>query len=182
MEPDMYHYCEIKASRIGGKGTFMATNVGAGQELFRERAYLVSSAGATTLHPHDQPHEEDHDALRLSTIAVRHKHCPPCIRLAPSDTGGTLSGSNETLHFARAYAAAPTNARAQVLRLAPFGEDETHAIFELVRAEVALIRACDHKLREIPSDELERAVHRQELEGVHSLLLFEIITLPGRRL
>lgn len=161
MEPDMYH-CEIKASGIAGKGTFATTDIRAGQELFRERAYLVPSAGATTLQPRQQQHGEDHDALRLSTIIVQHKHCPPSIRLAPSDTGGTLSGSHETLHFARAYAAAPPIARAQVLRLAPFGGDDTHAIFELVRAEVALIRGCDHKLREIPSDELERAVHRQE--------------------
>lgn len=160
MEPDPY--CEIKVSPVAGKGTFAATDVGAGQELFRERAYLVSAAEATAQQQQRPQQEgEDHDAPRLSTITVQHKYCPPCVRLAPADTGGTLSGSHETLHFARAYAAAPPVTRAQVQRLAPFGEDDTHAIFELVRAEVALLRGCDHTLREIPSSELEQAVHRR---------------------
>lgn len=164
MEPGLKSmYCEIKASPVAGEGTFAATDMDAGQEFFRECAYLVSSsAQATSLqHHHHQQHEDYHDALRLSTITVQHTHCPPCIRLAPEDTGGTLRGSHETLHFARAYAAAPRVTRAQVLRHAPFGGDGTHAIFELVRAEVALLRGCDHMLREIPSGELERAVLRR---------------------
>lgn len=82
--------------------------------------------------------------------------------LAPTDTGGTLGGSEETLWFARAYAASLKQTRAEIQALGSFGGDESHAIVDVIRAEVAVLRDLDTKLRLIPTDDLERAVHRQD--------------------
>lgn len=71
-----------------------------------------------------------------------------------------MSGSEETFRFVRAYAAASPKVRKGVLQLAPFGQDDTHAIVELVQAEVGALRSFDENLRTIPARELERAVHR----------------------
>lgn len=71
-----------------------------------------------------------------------------------------MMGSQETFRFVRAYEASSPAVRKRVLQLAPFGRDDTHAIVELVRAEVGVLRDFDDKLRAIPASELERAVHR----------------------
>lgn len=70
-----------------------------------------------------------------------------------------MRGSEETFRFVRAYAAASTEIRKRVLKLAPYG-DETHAIVELVQAEAEALRSFDEKIHAIPASELERAVHR----------------------
>lgn len=73
-----------------------------------------------------------------------------------------MSGSQDTFRFVRAYAAAPPEARKRVLQLAaaPFGRDDTHAIVNLVQAEVGVLRDFDDELGAISASELARAVHR----------------------
>lgn len=172
--------CEVRASDIAGRGTFATQDLGAGVELFREDAFLVSRkancpraprrcdhtiAGSPT-RVHDAPPVSP-DALPkqihagLSAISIQHKHCPPSVRLAPTDTGGTLSGSEDTYWFAKAYAASSSATRAAVLKLDTFGADESHAVFEVVRAESSVLRQFDPDLLSIPTDELECAIQRQ---------------------
>eukprot|EP00752_Nemacystus_decipiens_P005622 g5087.t1 len=71
-----------------------------------------------------------------------------------------MSGSEETFRFVRAYAAASLDVRHRVLRLSPFGNDDAHAIVDLVQAEVDVLRDFDERIRAIPASELEKAVHR----------------------
>lgn len=142
--------CKVKSSRLGGKGTFATRHLEENTTLFRELAFLSADQGAAVP---QSPH--------LNAITVQHKNCPPCVRLDPADTGGTMSGSQETCRFVRAYEASPPQVRKRVLQLAPFDtNDTTHAIVELVRAEVDMLRGFDDDLRAIPAGELERAVHR----------------------
>lgn len=161
MEPSP---CEVKESCLGGKGTYATRNLGANTLLFRELAFL--SAGEAPSHrlQHHDGRPSRRSTLRatpcLSTITVQHKHCPPCARLAPTDSGGSLSGSQDTYDFARAYLASPVANRQRVLGLAAFGGEDTHAIVEVVQAEVGLLRSFDAELREIPASELESAIHR----------------------
>lgn len=145
--------CEVRASRVGGRGTFATRDLKKNTVLFRELAFLCAQTLTSGQQDHDTP-------CPLSAITVRHKHCPPCVRLDPVDNGGTMSGSEETFRFVRAYAAASPGVRKRVLQLAPFGNDDTHAIVELVQAEVGVLRGFDENFRAIPASELERAVHR----------------------
>ncbi|CAN0506536.1 unnamed protein product, partial [Ectocarpus sp. 8 AP-2014] len=176
--------CEIKASCVAGQGLFATKDLVKGQVLFKETAFLVPGrrddaaviAASSKLPP-------------LSPITVQHKHCPPCVRLAPTDTGGVLSGCyEETYRFALAYLSSTASIRSRVQELssnmrpaattttAPAtttdndghgddvdddGDDNSNAIVTLVRREVAWLRKCDRDLRSLPSRELEGAVHRQ---------------------
>lgn len=169
--------CDVRASDIAGRGTFATRDIGAGEELFREAAFLVSrkanrrrldcSIPRSPTPADDAPTAVSYDALRkqicagLSAISIQHKHCPPSVRLAPTDTGGTLSGSEDTYWFARAYAASSSATRAAVLELDTFGGGESHAVFEVVRAESHVLRQFDPNLLSIPTDELESAIQRQ---------------------
>ncbi|CAM9471693.1 unnamed protein product, partial [Laminaria digitata] len=101
--------CEVRASDVAGRGTFATRDLGAGVELFREAAFLVSckandpraprkhddiipTSPTAAVSPDALPTNEQICAS-LSAISIQHKHCPPSVRLAPTDTGGTLSGS-----------------------------------------------------------------------------------------
>lgn len=150
---DQSRCCEVKNSRVGGKGTFATRDLKKNTTLFRELAFLSALE-------HHQQGVHDDDAPKLSEIIIPHTHCPPCVRLDPADTGGTMSGSQETHSFVQAYAASSPAVRNRVLQLAPFGKDDTHAIVELVQAEVGVLLGVDDHLRAIPATELERAVHR----------------------
>ncbi|CAM9266555.1 unnamed protein product [Ectocarpus sp. 13 AM-2016] len=176
--------CEIKASCVAGQGLFATKDLVKGQALFKETAFLVPGrrddaaviAASSKLPP-------------LSPITVQHKHCPPCVRLAPTDTGGVLSGCyEETYRFVLAYLSSTASIRSRVQELssnmrpadttttAPATttdndghddkvdddvDDNSNAIVTLVRREVAWLRKCDRDLRSLPSRELEGAVHRQ---------------------
>lgn len=274
--------CEVRASRLGGQGTYATRNLDANTVLFRELAFLSAGLAATTPPPQQEEHDDGghsrgsgrrtsataHATPCLSTITVQHKHCPPCARLAPTDTGGSLckishdamlsvsarhvcigydpgpgrvepvprntpvrahggksrryalvattsvrllpppsslthvnlerqdeasgkdqvhfaelrpslevnvvppsslrpatglrrtGGSSDTYQFARAYSLSPVVDRQRVLALAAFGGADTHAIAEVVQAEVSLMRSFDDELRAIPASELESAIHR----------------------
>lgn len=171
--------CSVGASDIAGRGTFATRHIGAGVELFRETAFLVSRGGngPRAVRKRDSiiagaPSRCQHAKISvdaspkqmcasLSAISIQHKHCPPSVRLAPADTGGTLSGSEDTYWFAKAYAACSSVTRAAVQELDTFGGDESHAVFEVVRAESVVLRQFDPDLRLLPTDELERAIQRQ---------------------
>lgn len=171
--------CAVRASDIAGRGTFATIYIGAGIELFREAAFLVPRKGngprvvqkRDPIIPGPPTRLEDAQVsgdaspkricASLSAISIYHKHCPPSVRLAPTDTGGTLSGSEDTYWFARAYAACSSATRAAVLELDTFGGEENHAVFEVVRAESFVLRQFDPALRLIPTHELEGAIQRQ---------------------
>lgn len=172
--------CEVRASDIAGRGTFATRDLAAGVELFCEAPFLVSRKSKRPRAPRRRDHiiprsptrvdgapAVSPDALPkqicagLSAISIKHKHCPPSVRLAPTDTGGTLSGSEDTYWFARAYAASSSATRAAVLELATFEGGESHAVFEVVRAESCVLRQFDPDLMSIPTDELECAIQRQ---------------------
>lgn len=166
MEPSP---CEVKESRLGGKGTYATRNLVANTLLFHELAFLSAGEAPTSLEHQHHDHGHDRRPRRrsalgatpcLSTITVQHKHCPPCARLAPTDSGGSLSGSQDTYDFARAYSRSTVANRQRLLSLAAFGGDDTHAIVEVVQAEVGLLRSFDDELRAIPASELESAIHR----------------------
>ncbi|CAM9471766.1 unnamed protein product, partial [Laminaria digitata] len=59
-----------------------------------------------------------------------------------------------------AYAASSSATRAAVLELDTFGGEESHAVFEVVRAECCVLRQFDPGLLSIPAKELESAVQR----------------------
>lgn len=158
-------YCEVRPSDIAGLGTFAVRDLGAGQELFREAEFLVSRG-----RKHLTPPAADAEILpvqvetfsALSAITLQHKHCPPCVRLASTDTGGLLDGCVDTYWFARAYAASPMSTRAEVLELdAPCWDDSSHVIVDVVCAEAGVLRDLNPELRLIPIDEMERAIHRR---------------------
>lgn len=180
--------CDVRASDIAGRGTFATRDIGAGEELFREASFLVSRKvsrrrlDCSIPHsptPADDAPTEVSSALRkqicvsLSAISIQHKHCPPSVRLVPTDTGGTLSGSEDTYWFARAYAASSSATRAAVLELDTFGGSESHAVFEVVRAESHILRQLDPNLLSIPTNELECAIQRQVVSISVSTLLDE---------
>lgn len=193
--------CEIKASCVAGQGLFATKDLVKGQVLFKETAFLVPGrrddaaviATSSKLPP-------------LSPITVQHKHCPPCVRLAPTDTGGVLSGCyEETYSFALAYLSSTASIRSRVQELssnmrptdttttAPAtttdndghdddvdddGDDNSNAIVTLVRREVAWLRKCDRDLRSLPSRELEGAVHRQATTGIHTTIIIIATAVP----
>lgn len=153
--------CFVGASAIEGSGSFAAVNLKSGQELFREAAFLVSRVRNLTTHDVNNAVLSAEMCADLSAINVPHKHCPAGIRLVPSDTGGTLGGSEDSFWFAKAYSAASKSTRAEVLELgAAFDHDGAHAVVDVVRAEVAVLRRLDPELLLIPAEELERAIHR----------------------
>ncbi|CAN0520713.1 unnamed protein product, partial [Ectocarpus sp. 12 AP-2014] len=175
--------CEIKASCVAGQGLFATKDLVKGQVLFKETAFLVPAR-----HDDAAVINASSKLPPLSPITVQHKHCPPCVRLAPTDTGGILSGCyEETYRFALAYLLSTASIRSRVQELssnmrpadttttAPAtttdndghdddvdddGDDNSNAIVTLVRREVAWLRKCDRDLRSLPSRELEGAVHR----------------------
>lgn len=154
-------YCFSGASDVEGLGTFAAVDLPSGQELFREAAFLVprSRSLTTLVGSNNALSAEICDGL--SAINVQHKHCPACIKLVPSDTGGTLRGSEDSFRFAKAYASASKLTRAGVLELgAAFGHGGAHAVADVVWAEVAILRRLDPELRLMPAEELECAIHR----------------------
>lgn len=165
-------YCEVRASEVAGRGTFSTESLDAGQELFREAAFLVcrNLNGRLVSRKRRLEGAQYRDVKRapvpskisaeLSSIVYQHKHCPPCIRLAPTDTGGNLSGSEDTYWFAKAYAASSKSTRAAVLELDTFGGGETHALVHVVQAEARVLRASEPDLAKVPADELERAIQR----------------------
>lgn len=154
--------CEVRVSEFGGLGTFASRNLRAGEVLFREAPFLVSRPAATTRPPPPRTPAPPTELIRagLSSISIRPHALPHCIRLAETDTGGTLNGSEETFWFARAYAACCLRTRAQIQGLSGPGGGAAHAIVQVVRQEVFVLRDLDHELALIPSDELEGAILR----------------------
>lgn len=143
--------CEVRASPLSGNGTFATMDLLAGHRLFTELAFLSAKDYESVPEPPPS----------LSSITVQHNRPPACVRLAPTDTGGTLSGCcRETYRFARAYLSSASRVRASVLSLAPSEGQDTHALVGLVGAEIRLLRDFDSDLRSLPASELEGAVHR----------------------
>lgn len=161
MEHQYNTTCFVGDSDVEGSGTFAAVNLPSGQELFREAAFLVSRGRNLTTHDGRNNALSAEMRAGLSVINVQHKHCPACIKLVPSDTGGSLGGSEDSFWFAKAYASASKLTRAGVLELgAAFGHGGAHAVVDVVRAEVAVLRRLDPELCLIPAEELECAIHR----------------------
>lgn len=102
-----------------------------------------------------EPVQATHESGAVADI---HSHADP----GPTrfDTGGVLSGSEDSYWFAKAYAGIPPCVRERVLDLSAPGGQDGHAIARVVRAEVGVLRELDAEIREIPSDELERAILR----------------------
>ena len=104
----------------------------------------------------DQVHfAELRPSLEVNVVA----YIPPS-SLRPATGLRRTGGSSDTYQFARAYSLSPVVDRQRVLALAAFGGADTHAIAEVVQAEVSLMRSFDDELRAIPASELESAIHR----------------------
>lgn len=170
-------HCEVKESGIAGLGIFTTRRLGASHELLREAAFFTRSDRATNITTPSKPEavskctrkpqsseNSDRISAALSAVRIQHKYCPSSVRLAPEDTGGTVGGSGDTFFFARAYLASSKLIRQDVQDLGAFGGDESHAIMDVIRAEVSILRGLDTELQLISAEELGRAVHRQEYE------------------
>lgn len=157
-QPSVRRMTEGERRAVAGLGTFACRNLKIGERIFTESPFLiVAQEKWRTSEVAEAPVEI---LAALSAINIHHDPLPPCIRLAATDSGGILRGSEDSYLFAKAYARCSLQIRMEVMTLSEAAGADTHAIVRVVRAEVAILRNLDAEIRAVSSVELEGAILR----------------------